>query len=415
MLKETLTYAIICLSLVGIAAGRLPFLRMNRASIALAFSALLIAAGAISLDKALAAVDVGTIALLLAMMLIVANLRLAGFFTAAGARILAVAHKPQSLLVLIILASGFLSALFLNDTICLMLTPLVAELAQRSRRDPLPYLIAVATSANVGSCATIIGNPQNMLIGASSGIHFATFVSYLGPVSLIGLAACYLAVLAAFPREFAREFPLGSFLKPAPVSHTEVDRLLVAKSLGAAAVMIALLLMGVAAPLSSLVAAAILLFTRRISPEKVFAEVDFSLLIFFAGLFIITRAIADTEAFAFLMELARPTLTAPGQASYAFLSVFTALFSNLVSNVPTVMLMRPLAPLFADGQKFWLILAMASTYAGNLTLMGSVANLIVAEGARRDGIRLGFWAYFKVGFPVTLLTLAAGTVWLLVF
>lgn len=409
MLHSAVTYSILVLALVGIAMGRLPFLRMNRASMTLVFSALLIAAGSISLDDALAAIDLKTIVLLLAMMLIVANLRIAGFFTAAGSRILEVARSPRALLGLVVLASGLLSALFLNDTMCLMLTPLVAELCIRSERDPLPYLIAVATSANVGSCATIIGNPQNMLIGASSGISFASFFLALGPASLFGLGVVYLVVLAAFPREFRS----GASLKHGIAPAAKVDGRLVAKSLVAAAIMIGLLVAGVSPALASLVAAAILLFTRRISPERVFAEVDFSLLVFFAGLFIITRTIAETEAFASLLGAAKPYLEQSPRAALAFLSGFTAIFSNLISNVPTVMLLKPAVGLFADSSKAWLILAMASTYAGNLTLLGSVANLIVAEGAKKEGIDLSFGSYLKVGLPVTAATIAAGTLWLL--
>jgi Na+/H+ antiporter NhaD/arsenite permease-like protein len=407
--QEILPYTAIALALAGIAAGRLPFLRMNRASMALAFAALLVAMGAIGLDEALASIDAGTIVLLLAMMLLVANLRLAGFFTAAGARILSVARTPRSLLFLVVMASGFLSALFLNDTICLMLTPLVVELALRSERDPLPYLVGVAVSANIGSCATIIGNPQNILIGASSGIGFGPFLVGLGPVSLAGLGLAWLAVLLAFPKEFRR----GTLLKQAARSIKSTDRVLIAKSLLAAGLMLALLLAGVKPPLAALVAASILLFTRRISPERVFGEVDFSLLVFFAGLFIITRAIALTPAFAAFTERMGPLVQSSGSLSLAIFAGLTALLSNLVSNVPAVMLLRPLATVFADQEKAWLVLAMASTFAGNLTLLGSVANLIVAEGAKREGVHLGFGAYLKVGLPLTLVTIAAGTLYLL--
>jgi Na+/H+ antiporter NhaD/arsenite permease-like protein len=387
---------------------------MNRASMALAFAALLVAIGAIRPEEALAAVDLGTIILLLAMMLVVANLRIAGFFTAAGAGLLSVARTPRALLALVVAAAGFLSALFLNDTVCLMLTPLVVELATRSERDPVPYLVGLATAANVGSCATIIGNPQNMLIGASSGISFLSFLSRLGPLSIICLGVCWLAIVAAFPREFAA----GTSLRPAAAGGRAaggegVDRRLVAKSLGATALMIALLLAGVPAALAAMAAAAILLFTRRISPERVFAQVDFSLLAFFGGLFIITKSLAGTRAFGLCVDAATPLLRSGGNLSLASFSALSLVASNLVSNVPTVMLFRPLVPLFADTEKAWLILAMASTYAGNLTLLGSVANLIVAEGARPHGVSLSFGKYLRAGLPITLVTVAAGTLWIL--
>jgi len=416
-MREIATLAVVALAMCGIAAGRLPRLRMNRASMALAFAALLVAIGALAPDAALASVDLGTIVLLLAMMLVVANLRIAGFFTAAGARLLSVARTPRSLLALVVASAGFLSALFLNDTVCLMLTPLVVELARRSERDPVPYLVGLATAANVGSCATIIGNPQNMLIGASSGISFLRFLAVLAPPSILGLGICWIAIVAAFPKEFAA----GAPLRPAQAARSSaaeagaVDRLLVAKSLGATAVMIGLLLAGTPASLAATVAAAILLFTRRIAPEKVFAQVDFSLLVFFSGLFVITRALALTRAFGLGVEAATPILSRGGKLSLTAFSGISVLASNLVSNVPTVMLFRPLVPLFADAERAWLVLAMASTYAGNLTLLGSVANLIVAEGARPYGVDLSFGKYLRAGLPITILTVAAGTAWILAF
>jgi len=383
---------------------------MNRAGMALAAAAVLLAIGAVSPIEAAAAVDISTIALLLAMMLIVANLRLAGFFTAAGARILAIARTPRQLLALVIAASGVLSAIFLNDTMCLMLTPLVVEVTRRSGRDPVPYLIGVAVSANIGSCATIVGNPQNMLIGAQSGISFTSFLASLGPPSLACLALAWIAVVLAFPREFSA----GRSLAAAPSGPKEpaAYKPLMYKSFAASLLMIVLLVAGLEPAVASLAAAALLLVTRRVSPERVFAEVDFSLLVFFSGLFVLTKAVEGTAAFAFAFEAAKPVLGGVGTEPIWALSGLTALFSNLISNVPAVMLERPLIPLFVDPDKAWKVLALSSTFAGNLTLLGSVANLIVAEGARKSGIRLSFGKYLCVGLPLTLVTLAIGTTWL---
>jgi Na+/H+ antiporter NhaD/arsenite permease-like protein len=407
-LKETLEYAILAVSLVGIAIGALPGLKTNRSGIALAAAALLIACGAISPGEAAAAVDLSTIALLLAMMLIVANLRIAGFFTVAGARVLSIARSPRQLLALIVAASGLLSALFLNDTMCLMLTPLVAELCRRSERDPVPYLIGVAVSANVGSCATIIGNPQNMLIGAQSGLSFVEFLARLAPPSLACLGLCWLFVVQAFPSEFKR----GSRLRPSPAPRHKAYRPLVYKSFAAAALMLALLVSGFRPAVAALAAAALLLLTRRVRPERVYAEVDFTLLVFFSGLFVITKAVEGTGAFAWLFEKASPLLGGGGSAPLWALSGLTAGFSNIISNVPAVMLERPLMALFPDQAKAWAMLALSSTFAGNLTLLGSVANLIVAEGTRKSGIELSFGKYLRVGLPLTLATLAIGTAWL---
>jgi Na+/H+ antiporter NhaD/arsenite permease-like protein len=415
--KDILEYAIIIVSLAGIAIGALPGLRTNRAGIALAAAAILLALGAISPASATAAVDLSTIALLLAMMLIVANLRIAGFFTVAGARILAFARSPRQLLALVVAASGVLSALFLNDTMCLMLTPLVAELTRRSKRESVPYLIAVAVSANVGSCATIIGNPQNMLIGAQSGMPFAEFFLRLAPPSIACLGLCWLIIVASFPSEFKR----GAKLDPLPLPRHRSYRPLVYKSIAASTLMLTLLLAGFPPTVASLAAAALLLVTRRVKPERVFAEVDFTLLVFFAGLFVITKTVEGTGAFAWLFSRAEslfaggsaaPLIGGTGSHALFLLSGLTGIFSNIISNVPAVMLERPLVALFPDANKAWAMLAMSSTFAGNLTLLGSVANLIVAEGAKKSGIELSFDKYLRVGLPLTLATMAIGTVWI---
>ncbi len=407
--SQLLVYGIIVLAFVGIAAGRLPRLAMNRASMALAAAILLVAAGGIGAKEAFEAIDIETIALLLAMMLLVANLRLSGFFDAAGAKVLSMAQSPKAFLAVVVLSAGFLSALFLNDTICIMLTPLVAEIARRSGRDGKPYLIALATAANAGSCATAIGNPQNMLIASQSGISFLEFAATLAPPSLAAMLLCYLFTLIAFKAEFAEGALAAGGLRTGTASAKTgaVDKRLMAKSLAASALLLVLLALGVRTSIAALAAACVLMITRRINPEKVFAEVDFSLLVFFSGLFVLTSAVARTPIFGRAMQAVLPALDKPG----AIFAGVVALASNLVSNVPAVMLLSPVAKGFSDPNTGWLMLAMASTYAGNLTLLGSVANLIVAEQGEKAGFRVSFVDYLKVGLPVTLASVAAGTAW----
>jgi Na+/H+ antiporter NhaD/arsenite permease-like protein len=405
-------YVLIILAFVGIASGKFPRLAMNRASIALTAAVLLVVLGGLTTHEALAAVDTETLALLLAMMIIVANLRVSGFFLIAGGRVLSIARSPRILLAIVVLVSGVLSALFLNDTICLMFTPLVAEMARRSGRDGRPYLIALATSANAGSCATSIGNPQNMLIASQSGISFGTFVLALGLPSLIAMLLSYWMTVLMFPSEFRAHIMLRQtadrVTAGAEAGHAEVSPYLMYKSLAASVLLLALLLAGVRTSHAALIAASFLLITRRVHPERIFAEVDFTLLVFFSGLFVLTAAVARTDAFATAMQWLTPHLQRPG----GLFAAAIALASNLVSNVPAVMLLSPAARAMANPQPAWLMLAMASTFAGNLTLLGSVANLIVAEQGEKWGIHIGFVDYLKVGLPVTLLSIAAGTLWL---
>lgn len=405
MLHEIAVDILIFVCLFGIAVGRLPFLRMNRAALAFAGAAVLILAGALSPRQAFEAVDLEALALILAMMVVAANLRISGFFSWASERALLLARSPRGLLAAIVAVSGVFSALFLNDTMCLVLTPLAAELSLASRRDPVPYLVGVATAANVGSCATIIGNPQNMLIGSSSGISFGTFFLNLALPSAAGLFVCWAVIILAFPREFQRGQPLSTdVIRPRAAENPALLR----KSLAAAALMIAALAFGMATTTAALLAAAFLLVSRRTESERIFAEVDFSLLVFFAGLFMITRAIEGTALFRAAVAAALPGAS---RSPWAF-SGASLVLSNLVSNVPAVMLLRPMIPSFPEPQKAWLLLALSSTFAGNLTLLGSVANLIVAEGAKRSGIDLSFGKYLRAGLPITLITAALGTAWL---
>lgn len=398
-----LALPVIVITLIGVAVGRYPWLRMNRATIALVGAVVLIAIGAISLEQAYAALDLNTLTLLFAMMVLNINLRLAGFFYRVSIQVVKWARSPRLLLGLIVFVSGILSALFLNDTIVLMFTPLVLEIVVALRRNPIPYLIGLVAAANIGSAATIIGNPQNMIIGIASGIPFVTFTGHLLPVSLAGLVVAWSVLVIVYRQEFAPGQRLETVTLP-----QRSYRPLFIKSMAATALMVLAFIVGTPIPLAALAAAALLLFTRRLKPARVFREMDWSLLVFFSGLFIVTGAIETTGLTGVLFQVAQPI----AERGVAALTGVSVVLSNLVSNVPAVLLFRPLIPHFADPQKAWLTLAMATTLAGNLTLLGSVANLIVAETARNRGVHLSFGEYLKAGVPITLLTLVIGIVWL---
>lgn len=397
------TAIIATLTLVGVAVGRWPWLKMNRATIALVGATALIALGVIPLAKAYAAIDWNTIVLLFAMMVLNVNLRTAGFFHLVTSRVVKQARTPRRLLALIIGVSGVLSAIFLNDTIALMMTPLVLELALALRRNPLPYLIALVTAANVGSVAAITGNPQNMLVGMSSGIPFVQFTAALAPIALAGLGVIWVVMVVVYRAEFAPANLAADLALPG-----EEDPVLLRKAMLATGLMLGALLLGAPIPLAALAAAALLLISRRRDPERVFDEIDWGLLVFFASLFVVTGAIEASGLGRDLFAWLRPW--ADGGA--AKLTAVSLLLSNVVSNVPAVMLFRPVIPTLAEPQTAWLTLAMATTLAGNLTLLGSVANLIVAEIARRRGVHLSFVEYLKAGTPIAILTLLVGVAWL---
>jgi Na+/H+ antiporter NhaD/arsenite permease-like protein len=394
---------IIILTLVGVAIGRYPVFRMNRATIVLVGSTILIIIGAITLDQAYSAIDLDTIVLIFAMMILNINFRLAGFFSLITSKITKLAGTPLQLLSLVIFTSGILSALFLNDTIVLMLTPLILEIVIALRLNPMPYLMALATAANIGSAATIVGNPQNMLIGTSSGISFNDFFIKLFPASFSGLFIIWLIIYIIYRKDFQSKKRFEKI-----EIRLRIYKPLLIKSTIAVVLMIVLFISDVTIPLAALGVASFLLFTRRLKPERVFKEVDWSILVFFSGLFIVTASIETSGLLNYLLEYAGEFL----RGGIISLSLSSAVLSNLVSNVPAVMLLKPLIPLLENPDIGWLTLAMATTFAGNFTLLGSVANLIVAETAKHNGVQLSFKEYLKAGIPITILRLIVGILWL---
>jgi len=397
---------IVSVTLIGVAIGRYPVLRMNRATIVLVGSALLIFINAISFDQALSSIDLNTITLLFCMMIINVNLRICGFFDLITQKVIRIARTPSQLLILAIFSSGILSALFLNDTIVLVYTPLVLEITSLLGLNPIPYLIATACAANVGSAATIIGNPQNMLIGISSGISFLDFTLKLAPVALGALLFVWLVVSIVYRKQINNK---KFFVEPE--IKIKLYFPLFYKSMIAALIMIILLLLDYPIPLSALVASSILLVTRRLKPERVFREIDWGLLVFFSGLFVVTASIDTSKIGSHLFSLILPLL----QSDFATFSIISAVVSNIVSNVPAVLLFKPVVPLMQNANTLWLLLAVSTTFAGNLTLLGSVANLIVAESAKSRGVKLSFKEYLKAGIPVTVLTLLFSVIWFTLF
>jgi Na+/H+ antiporter NhaD/arsenite permease-like protein len=384
---------------LGLAVGHLPGFRVDRTGVAIIGAAAMVVGGVLPWERAVAAVDAHTLVLLFGMMIVAAYLRLSGFFHLVTHWAVRRARTPVGLLGVIIAASGVLSALFVNDVICLVLTPVVLAVTSQLRLPPVPYLIALATAANVGSVATLTGNPQNMLIGSFSGISYRAFLAREAPVAFGGLVCVLGVVWAVYRRQLPRELP--------PVdleAHFPVHRALMTKTVLVVAVMLAAFLAGVPIALVAVGGAAYTLLTRRVKPEKVYREIDWHLLVLFTGLFVVIGGVEEARltdslfAWAGRFALYRP----------AVLVVVTAILSNLVSNVPAVLLFKPLIPTFGEPARAWLVLAMASTLAGNLTLLGSVANLIVAEAAREERIALGFWEYARVGVPLTVVTLALG-------
>jgi len=395
-----------------ISTHRIRLLNLDRPSTALLGGLLMVLLGVVPFDEALrGAINWETILLLLGMMIVVACLKLARFFEFVSTWILLKSRTPGRLLALLIAASGFLSALFVNDTICVLFTPVVLAAVLRARLNPVPFLIALVTSANIGSVMTLTGNPQNMLVGIFSRIPYGTFFLLMFPVGVGGLLLDWVLLRALYRRELEGTFDVAGLTLPS-VDRPALARVLVVVALISVGFLLPLerwlpgLEAGQKLPLVALAGAALALLVGGARPSEVFAQVDWGLLVFFSGLFVVIAGINRTGILPALHDRAAPLLGPSGGG----LTVFTVAMSNLVSNVPYVLVVQK----WIVGDYAWALVAMAATFAGNLTIVGSVANMIVLE-LSRDRAEIGFVEYLKAGVPVTLVTTATGFLMLYLF
>jgi len=402
--------AILLATYLLIAVRQVPFLRLNRPAAALLGAVAMVTIGGLPLHDAYAAIDLDVMVFLLGVLLLTGYLEAGGFFEWAAGHIVVRAHSAHALLGIVVAMSGLLSAFFVNDTICLVLTPLMLAVLRPLGLRPLPFLLAIALGSNVGSAMTPTGNPQNMLIGVASGIHFARFLAALALPSLGGLLIVYGVLAVVHRADLTVALPRDIETPDVPF-----DRALVVRSLIVFGGALVGWLAGASLPLVAISAAAILLAIAQRDPTEAFAKVEWSLLLFFGALFVVMRGARDLPLVASLTSAAGTQLHGARLHDAIVTSAAMVGLSNLVSNVPAVILWLPVVPRVVDPTFTWLVMAMSSTFAGNLTLLGSMANLIVAERAESRGARIGFVDYLKVGVPVTLLTVSLGIAALIAF
>ena len=406
--KELVAAVIFGLTYVLISGRQIRILPLNRPAAALLGAVLMVSTGIMTPERAYRAVNYDTIVLLLAMMLVSAYLYLAHFFEWAAGVILEFSQTPQRLLLYLTLTSGILSALLVNDTICLMLTPLVIAVIRRGKLPLLPYLLALATSANIGSVATLVGNPQNMMIGHFSGISFSEFLRSLAPAAIAGLAINFVILHFGF-RNALRAAAIEREARLIP----RLDRGLFA-IVGAVFVAIfACFIAGLNLAWTALAGAALLMVLARRDTHEVLKLVDWHLLVFFAALFVVVDGLSDTGLPDAIYRHLEPIFGSNVTSQTWNLTWFSVIGSNIFSNVPFVLVAAKWIARFVEPVLMWKVLALATTFAGNLTIVGSVANMIVVESAR-DHIQIGFWDYARFGIPITILTTAAGVIVLLV-
>jgi Na+/H+ antiporter NhaD/arsenite permease-like protein len=406
--RELAASAIFAITYVLISGRQLKVLPLNRPAAALLGAVLMVATGVMTPERAYRAINYDTLVLLLGMMLISAYLYLAHFFEWAAELLLNFSRTPARLLLYVTLTSGILSALLVNDTICLMLTPLVVAVIRRGKLPLLPFLIALATSANIGSAATLVGNPQNMIIGHFSQISFPEFSRSLLPAAVVGLAINFFILRFGF-RKVLRQTAIDRSAHVVP----KLERGLFALVCIVFMSIFAGFLAGLNLAWTAMAGAVLVMVLARRDTYNVLKLVDWHLLLFFAALFIVVDGLSDTGLPDAIYSRLRPIFGSSTPTQAWNLTWFSVVGSNIFSNVPFVLLAGNWIARFTDPALMWKVLALTTTFAGNLTIIGSVANMIVVESAR-DHIQVGFWDYARFGIPITILTTAASVVVLLV-
>lgn len=401
----TAAVIIFTLTFLGIIYTRLPKVNVDRPSAAFFGAVAMILFGVISFEEAVLSIDFNTIALLLGMMIVIAVLELDGFFTLIADKTISLSKTSNQLLLIIVFITGIASAFLVNDAVVLLFTPVIIQICRSAKLNPVPYLIAEIMASNVGSAMTITGNPQNILIGMQSGISYSKFIFHLLPVSLIGMLVIVLVIKFFFKNDFMKDSQL-TFTKKSSSYNFQSMKFSVPIFL----IMVFLFFFGnilkLSIPMIALAGASLVLILGKIKPSQVIKQVDWVLLLFFAGLFIVVHGIEKVGVLDPFIENTPITNFLSGILSLHGLSL---VLSQIVSNVPYTILMLPILKT-ASSDLLWLSLASSATLAGNATIIGAVANIIVIEVAKKYDVDIGFWKFLKVGSIVTVITLIISVV-----
>ncbi|MBM3924798.1 MAG: anion transporter [SAR202 cluster bacterium] len=407
---------ILVFTYLGIIFTRLPRINFDRTIAAMAGAILMIVAGVLTFSEAVGAVNFDTLALLLGMMLLIVVLQRAGLFGLLASQSVAVATNPWRLLVAVVAVTAVCSAFLVNDVVVLLFTPVIIQACRMMRVNPVPYLVAEAMASNIGSTATIVGNPQNAIIGVTSGISFTRFFLYLAPVAAVS-TAILLAVVFLFYRgklKVSDSQPIAvpavggaSPDDPEPQIGVKVDRSLLYRTAPILALTIAGFFLSsvidVDVTVVALAGGAAAVLISGIRPSDAVRSVDWPLLVFFGGLFVVVGGAREAGVLDFFLD--RVSLE-PDASGIVSMHIFSTVVSQVVSNVPLTVITIPVIE-NVPGDALWISLAAGSTLGGNATLIGAVANIIVAEQAYRQGVEVKFGEFARVGVVVTALTVAA--------
>ncbi len=399
---------IFIISYAGIALGRIPGLAIDRTGVALLGAMAILVFHIISIPEAVNSVDYSTLILLFGLMLLSAQFDLGGFYSLITRKAGNKQLSPKKFMALLIFFSGGLSALLSNDVICFALTPIVARITIEREWNPVPFLLALVAASNVGSAITIIGNPQNMFIGQNSHLDFAMFLLWCGPPSMVSLFLLFAWSIKRSPLNLHDVSDDHQITYSLPGrENPRWNRWQNQKAIGLTLIMMILFFTPIPREITILGIASLLLMSRKFTTSRFLRLIDWPLLVLFIALFILIDGFKASGG----MHLINQFLTSRGFNLYDPLSfsLISVLLSNLVSNVPAVMLL--MAGLPAHAVRLSYLLAITSTYAGNLIIIGSIANLIVIQQAGQYGIRIGFKKHLLWTTPYALMTIGIAVTW----
>ena len=426
-----LALVIFLVTYILISVRRFGKLNLERPAVALFGAALMVLFGVVAADQAFASIQLDILGLLLGMMIIVVSLELCGFFTWVSVKMIRASKNQFQFLILVMFVTALLSALILNDTVVLLFTPIVIKACRLIKANPIPFLVAEAIAANIGSVATPVGNPQNAFIATQSHITFAEFTTKLLPVTMLCLVVAMVLVWLVFRNDLRdgcenkdrhwlceRSKPIDAEKAVKEITSQPVHRS-VFLVLGALVLVfvgfvlspyIKLPLAMVAFIGGAFVLMLLPFFNRSVQPVEVLRRVDWTLLLFFVGLFVVLKGVETSGLLAEMMNTFQAS-SGSGLTSIPGLTGFCAILSNLISNVPAVMLLSPFVA-SVGSNNLWLALVTSSTLAGNATILGAAANVIVVETGNKMGVEVSLWQFMKAGLPITIITLLLSVIML---
>jgi len=397
---ETAALIIFIITYIGIIFTRLPKINIDRPSAAFFGAVAMVLFGVLGFDEAILSIDFNTITLLLGMMIIITALEMDGFFALIAQKTVSFSKNQHHLLTLIVFSTGISSAFLVNDTVVLLFTPIIIFICRASKLNPVPFLIAEILAANIGSTMTITGNPQNMLIGMNSGIDYGRFLLHLLPISLIGMFLIIWLVKVFFRSNFKvkQEVVCDKINFPYKLSAMKYS---VPIFMGVVILFFLGKIIGLNIPIIALTGAALIIIFSKSKPSDIIKRVDWVLLLFFACLFIVVEGFEKSGHMNFLLT---QNFDTPGIKTIGSIHGVSLFLSQIVSNVPFTVLILPLMKT-TNSEVLWISLASAATLAGNATIIGAMANLIVIESAEKLGVKIAFFNFLKIGLSVTLITL----------